>query len=126
MRMTDDEKRRQLEARRRRFDEEEDDVVHTKHSMLLAVQKMEHLRSSLRHAAVEFEEMLEDSPDLAELWNSFVKMGGVGSHDLERHLAGKIIRVRSTRTKKHLRLISSRPTKPVTVRRRRDDDDDAA
>jgi hypothetical protein len=128
---------RQLELQTRRrgrnwVNEEEedeycdDDLPRLKHNMLVMVRRMEHYRNSLTEAAEEFEEMLEDSPQMAKLWASFTKLGGIGSHELEKHLDGKIIRAKHQITKKHLRLVANRQPMPITMRRRHQDDDDVA
>jgi hypothetical protein len=79
---------------------------------------------SLYHAFKEFEKaqsqfarLLRD-PEQQDLWNAFIDAGGFTSKDLACFLDNKLFkRHRLYRQKKHLRLVSSQPTKVIRLRR---------
>jgi hypothetical protein len=58
--------------------------------------------------------LLRRYPDLQKQWNDFERAGGLTTKDLEDFLNGQF-RPRLTRTRRHLRLISTRP--PLRIRR---------
>jgi hypothetical protein len=97
-----------------------------KKELLQAYRRIEECREGMKDAVTEIGELTEEFPFLGELWKSFVKLGGISSKELEKHLDGKIIRARHQRTKKHLRLVSDRPIKPIMIKRRHRDGDDVA
>jgi hypothetical protein len=107
--------------------EDDDEVdVHdgNKGELIEALKRIERCRENLMDAGARFNQLTRKYPLLDGLWEEFVEMGGTGSHDLERHLAGKIIRARLTRRKGHLRIVASRDSR--IAHRYRGDDDDAA
>jgi hypothetical protein len=107
-----------------RFDEEE--IETAKDELFDAYRRIEQHRAKLSAAATEMDGLIEEFPFLAELWKSFEEIGGISSADLERHLAGKVLRYGPTKRKRHLRIVSSREEKPFVIRRRPRDEDDAA
>src|SRR5262245_49029831 len=73
-----------------------------------------------------FNAWLNACPDLARDWRKFSDAGGLTVQELRRFLAGKTIRLRRMRTKRHLRMVVNNRRRPMVLKTSRHGDDDAA
>jgi hypothetical protein len=89
------------------------------------LRKIEHHRYELTRAAMIFDNWLDHSEELYDVWREFQQAGGITSSELERHLDGRIFRHRPVRARGHLRLIVSNKRRAHRLTRMRDDDDAA-
>jgi hypothetical protein len=72
-------------------------------------------RQAIAHQDARFRRWLQFSPQLREHWKQFTDAGGISSEDFAKWCAGKM-RHRSTREKKHLRLISNKNSPPIRLK----------
>jgi hypothetical protein len=100
-------------------DADEDGFEDPRAEALDALRRIERHRDSLRMAARDLAAVLDAHPKLKTQWDTFTRrLGGISAEDFARHLDGQIIRRRRTRTRKHLRLVSEQPPKPVLLKKR--------
>jgi len=90
------------------------------------LRKLDYQREGMQEQTSYLQTLLQGDPELAVQWKQFTSAGGVSAEDWERFLAGNF-RSRITRTRRHMRLVSSRPLR-IRLRRRQNDDppDEAA
>jgi len=99
---------RPRDEQRERYRDDTDEVRFI--GMLRIFRQIEEQREELRELTERFADMLRRYPERQAKWEEFEKAGGVTADDFDRFLRGKVIRVkRQQRTKKHLRVVSSRP-----------------
>jgi hypothetical protein len=91
-----------------------------------ALERIEQARRELAAQHRYFNSVLAAEPCLQEQWAGFLRQGGITAHEFRNYLAGKIIRYRATRTRKHLRLLVNNKRRPVVLKTSPHDDDDAA
>lgn len=86
------------------------------------LRRLGNIRDQLDQTQGQLSELLEEEPELAQQYHRFTQLGGLTHEDFERYRLS-LLRPRLTRSKRHLRLVSS--TKAVK-RSSRPRDDDAA
>jgi hypothetical protein len=72
---------------------------------------IERNRATIAYQEARFQRWMQLSPELRKHWQAFIDAGGVTADDYSKFCAGKM-RHRSTREKKHLRLVRDNP-KPI-------------
>ena len=98
-------------------EQEEDGVRVVEQSRIVDLwSRIERNRRQIAEQEARFQRWLQWSPELRKHWQQFIDAGGVTANDFDKFCAGKM-RHRSTREKKHLRLVSKKNS--PTIRRSR-------
>jgi hypothetical protein len=111
-------------------DDDEDDGYYLddpEEALTRLLKRIGSIRDQLDQTQGQLSDLLQEEPELAQQYRRFIQQGGLTAEDFERFQLN-LLRPRITRSRKHLRLVSS--TKPVKKRPRitprGGSDDDAA
>jgi hypothetical protein len=100
-------------------DEDDDDEIEEwsgsspEEELLDALERIEEARRELEAQRRYFEAVLAADDYLQEQWAGFLRHGGISAHEFRNYLAGKIIRYRANRKRRHLRLIVNNKRRAV-------------
>jgi hypothetical protein len=86
--------------------------------------KIEQYRRAIGFQEQRFKRWLEVSPQLQKHWKQFTDAGGITAEDFSKFCQGKM-RHRSTREKRHLRLISKKNSPTIKWKRTKQGNDAA-
>jgi hypothetical protein len=103
----------------------DDDQFQLKEQLVDALATVERRRQRLECAADDLREMLENTY-LKQVYDKFLQSGGITTDELRRFVNGKKPRIRLTRRKRHMRLVSTTDRPIFTSSNKRQGGNDAS